>query len=399
MASSLVNTSVDQSHTLSHNTSNSSNSGTIKHRENSPSTTNGMFGGLPNAAHSEAHVNANTTPGKQDDTDRYGFLFESAEVEAEYEQERNHVIRKESHRLTKWLEMVHTDWDKYKRKNPVKVKRRIRKGIPDRLRGLVWQSISKSRDFVTQNPGLYQSLLLKETSAMEADIHRDISRTFPKHVFFRERDGMGQRSLFNVLRAYSIHDPVVGYCQGMGFITALLLLYMSEEDAFWMLVCLMQRYNMTGLYKPGLPQLTLYLEVFGDLTRIYFPQLSMHFEANGITTDMFASQWFITVFTYNFPFATVIRVWDIYLNEGIKMVFRVGLGLLKLLQEDLMAAPFEKILKMLKNVPKEFLDPDKLIATAFSIGLSSKKLDHLLEQHDKELKNARVTSLMSSTRP
>jgi hypothetical protein len=47
----------------------------------------------------------------------------------------------------------------------------------------------------------------------------------------------GQAALRRVLRAYSYYDPEVGYCQGMNFIAGMFLTVMSEEDAFWLLVC------------------------------------------------------------------------------------------------------------------------------------------------------------------
>ncbi|MCI12859.1 Ypt/Rab-GAP domain of gyp1p superfamily protein, partial [Trifolium medium] len=98
---------------------------------------------------------------------------------------------------------------------------------------------------------LLQQLVIYETSASELDIIRDISRTFPSHVFFQQRHGPGQRSLYNVLKAYSVFDRDVGYVQGMGFLAGLLLLYMSEEDAFWLLVALLKgavHAPMEGLY-------------------------------------------------------------------------------------------------------------------------------------------------------
>ncbi|RVW44761.1 Ecotropic viral integration site 5-like [Vitis vinifera] len=186
-----------------------------------------------------------------------------------------------------------SDWKHYVRRKPNVVKRRIRKGIPDCLRGLVWQLISGSRDLLLMNPGVYevargivkrgekdrmvwmgsrndfilidslhilivlmknvlvQQLVIYETSASELDIIRDISRTFPSHVFFQQRHGPGQRSLYNVLKAYSVYDRDVGYVQGMGFLAGLLLLYMSEEDAFWLMVALLKgavHAPMEGLY-------------------------------------------------------------------------------------------------------------------------------------------------------
>ncbi|MBZ3878713.1 USP6 N-terminal-like protein [Sciurus carolinensis] len=67
-------------------------------------------------------------------------------------------------------------------------------------------------------------------------IDLDVNRTFRDHIMFRDRYGVKQQSLFHVLAAYSIYNTEVGYCQGMSQITALLLMYMNEEDAFWALV-------------------------------------------------------------------------------------------------------------------------------------------------------------------
>ncbi len=79
------------------------------------------------------------------------------------------------------------------------------------------------------NPGYYEQLLRENTSPCEEVISRDIGRTFPKHFLFDKNKSLGQQSLMNVLRAYSLHDPEVGYCQGMGFVSALFLSYMPEE--------------------------------------------------------------------------------------------------------------------------------------------------------------------------
>lgn len=68
------------------------------------------------------------------------------------------------------------------------------------------------------------NLMIQAKSACEKVIRRDIARTYPEHDFFKEKDGLGQESLFNVMKAYSLHDREVGYCQGSGFIVGLLLM-------------------------------------------------------------------------------------------------------------------------------------------------------------------------------
>ncbi|XP_010492449.1 PREDICTED: EVI5-like protein [Camelina sativa] len=295
---------------------------------------------------------------------------------------------KEERRVTKWRKMIGTggsDWKHYVRRKPHVVKRRIRKGIPDCLRGLVWQLISGSRDLLLMNPGVYVQLVIYETSASELDIIRDINRTFPSHVFFQKRHGPGQRSLYNVLKAYSVYDRDVGYVQGMGFVAGLLLLYMSEEDAFWLLVALLKgavHSPMEGLYQAGLPLVQQYLLQFDQLVRELMPKLGEHFTQEMINPSMYASQWFITVFSYSVPFPSALRIWDVFLAEGVNVVFKVGLALLKYCHDDLLKLPFEELMHALRNFPEDAMDPDTLLPLAYSIKVA-KRLEEMNQESEK----------------
>ncbi|KAI3794040.1 hypothetical protein L1987_36665 [Smallanthus sonchifolius] len=322
--------------------------------------------------------------------DRFGFVKQEHNSPAKSKSafEYQSLLNREDRKLRKWRKMIGVggcDWKHYVRRKPNVVKRRIRKGIPDSLRGLVWQLISGSRDLLQMNPGVYEQLVIYETSASELDIIRDISRTFPSHVFFQQRHGPGQRSLYNVLKAYSVYDREVGYVQGMGFIAGLLLLYMSEEDAFWLLVALLKgavHAPMEGLYLEGLPLVQQYLFQFDILMREYMPKLGEHFTQEAINPSMYGSQWFITVFSYSFPFHLVLRVWDVFLNEGVKIVFKVGLALLKYCHDDLVNLPFEKLMHALRNFSDDALNPDKLLPMAYSFKVS-KRLEELKQEYEK----------------
>eukprot|EP00249_Psilotum_nudum_P022438 c28518_g2_i4 orf=618-1697(+) len=297
-------------------------------------------------------------------------------------------MSREEERLRKWRKMIGVDgadWEQYVQRKPQVVKRRIRKGIPDCLRGLVWQLISGSRDLLLMNPGVYEQLVFYETSASELDIIRDISRTFPSHVFFQQRHGPGQISLYNVLKAYSVYDPDVGYVQGMGFLAGLLLLYMSEEDAFWLLVALLKgtvHAPLEGLYLVGLPLIQQYLFQFEHLVKEELPRLGTHLEEELINPSMYASQWFFTVFSYSFPFPLAVRIWDVFLAEGVKVIFRVGLALLRYCHDDLVKLPFEKLVHALRNFSENVLNPDILLPMAYSIKVS-RRLEELRQEYLK----------------
>ncbi|WOK94116.1 hypothetical protein Cni_G02818 [Canna indica] len=314
----------------------------------------------------------------------------------------DHPDDREQRRIRKWRKMIGvggSDWKHYVRRKPHVVRRRIRKGIPDCLRGVVWQLISGSRDLLLMNQGVYEQLVIYETSASELDIIRDISRTFPSHVFYQQRHGPGQRSLYNVLKAYSVYDRDVGYVQGMGFLAGLLLLYMSEEDAFWLLVALLKgaiHSPMEGLYQAGLPLVQEYLRQFEQLVKEYLPNLGEHFSQEMVNPTMYASQWFITVFSYSFPFPLALRIWDVFLYEGAQVIFQVGLALLRFCHDDLIKLPFEKLLHALKNFPEDAMNPDILLPLAFSIKVS-KRLEEFKREDEMQSKKSSPQSGLSAS--
>merc|ERR1712061_551972 len=109
------------------------------------------------------------------------------------------------------------------------------------------------------------------------------------------------------------------------------------------------------------------------LLEMHNPLLYNHLVQQGVEPTMYASQWFMTVCIYNFPFSIVVRVWDIFLAEGVKIIFRIALALLKLNQEALLNESFEQILQTLKQAPSR-VESDALIQVALSIKLKNKAL-------------------------
>lgn len=65
----------------------------------------------------------------------------------------------------------------------------------------------------------------------------------------------------------------------------------------------------------GLPLVQQYLLQFEQLVKEHLPKLGEHFSCEMINPSMYASQWFITVFSYSFPFHLALRIWDVFLYE------------------------------------------------------------------------------------
>ena len=165
--------------------------------------------------------------------DRYGFMTDDHRSRATAVSKKD--SRKESERTVKWIKMI-KNWDKYIFQKEEKLKNRIRKGIPDSVRGTVWPLLINVNLWKTKYPGAMNPELISIVSSQTRDdITKDLNRTYPRHEIFSER-GFGQESLERVLLQYAAHDVTTNYCQGMGFIAGMFLMYMDEETAFYCMI-------------------------------------------------------------------------------------------------------------------------------------------------------------------
>lgn len=103
---------------------------------------------------------------------------------------------------------------------------------------------------------------------------------------------------------------------------------MPEEQAFCVLVKLMYDYHLRDLYKDGFDNLYLRLFQLNKLMEEQLTPLWVHFREHHIETHMFASQWFLTLFTARFPLYFVFHIIDVFLLQGIDTLFQVALALL-----------------------------------------------------------------------
>jgi hypothetical protein len=159
-----------------------------------------------------------------------------------------------------------------------------------------------------------------------------------------------KRSLHNVLKAYSVYDTDVGYTQGMNYIVSMHLLYMNDEEDFWVMVGLFKvigKMRIRGLYFNGLLLVHKYLFQFEMHVKEQLPKLANNFEEEIIMLVMYGSSWFMIVFSTDFPFPLFGQISDIFLYEGMKIIFQVGMSLLELFQDDLLKLPFESLLPFL----------------------------------------------------
>lgn len=172
--------------------------------------------------------------------------------------------------------------------------------------------------------------LLGVSSPHDVQIDLDVPRTITNHVQFHTRYGLGQRSLFKVLHAFSLLCPECGYCQGMGSWAVSLLCYHPEEVVYSLLVSLHdspKTYSLHGLFSPGFPGLMELFHLQEALMKQLLPGLYAVFEREGVVSSSYATRWYMTLFNGVVPFETQMRLWDVYFLRGktILVLFAVAI--------------------------------------------------------------------------
>ncbi|KAJ5067841.1 growth hormone-regulated tbc protein [Anaeramoeba ignava] len=180
------------------------------------------------------------------------------------EEEKKKVMKKWSNIVNQPLSIIQGNLEK--------LKVLARKGVPSSLRGKIWMNISGA-------------VIAKE------------------------------KKLRTVLLAFSSHRNDVQYAQGMAFIAALFLLYLSTEDAFWLLNHVMSEYRLIEIYKNNVYGLRKLTTVLNQLIQAFLPKVYKKFEEIGFLVEFIAGSWLPSLFLSNSALWFGIRFWDMFIFE------------------------------------------------------------------------------------
>nr|KJB78895.1 hypothetical protein B456_013G024400 [Gossypium raimondii] len=280
----------------------------------------------------------------------------------------------------------------------------VRGGVPMALRGEIWQAFVGVRRRRVEN--YYQNLLANETNSgdntnqksyqsdgkgsatrsacgpekWKGQIEKDLPRTFPGHPAL---DDDGRNALRRLLTAYARHNPSVGYCQAMNFFAAFLLLLMPEENAFWTLKGIIDEY-FDGYFSEEMIESQVDQLVFEELVRERFPKLVSHLDHLGVQVAWVTGPWFLSIFMNILPWESVLRVWDVFLFEGNRvMLFRTALALIEFYGPELLTTKDAgDAVTLLQSLASSTFDSSQLVLSA-CMGYENVNEQVLLELREK----------------
>ncbi|XP_037246993.1 TBC1 domain family member 1 isoform X4 [Falco biarmicus] len=289
-----------------------------------------------------------------------------------------------------WEKMLSTPGRSKIKFDVEKIHSAVGQGVPRHHRGEIWKFLAEQYHLKHQFPSKQQSKdipykeLLKQLTSQQHAILIDLGRTFPTHPYFSAQLGAGQLSLYNILKAYSLLDQEVGYCQGLSFVAGVLLLHMSEEDAFKMLKFLMFDIGLRKQYRPDMTILQIQMYQLSRLLHDYHRDLYNHLEEHEIGPSLYAAPWFLTMFASQFPLGFVARVFDMLFLQGSEAIFKVALSLLGshkplILQHENLETIVDFIKSTLPNLG--LVQMEKTISQVFEMDIAKQLQAYEVEYH------------------
>ncbi|KAJ0407273.1 hypothetical protein P43SY_008048 [Pythium insidiosum] len=240
----------------------------------------------------------------------------------------------------------------------------VLKGIPAAMRPRVWSVLAHVSPYKARYPlGYYAQLVARqETSPSVADIDKDIGRTYPEHAFFQSQQG--KHELRNVLTAYSLHNPQIGYCQSMNFLAGIMVLFMPEEEAFWLLCASLEpAYLPADNYAHSMVGTQTDQLMFRRLVAQELPVLAARLEQCGIQIQLITLHWFLCAFVCTLPTESALRVWDWFFLDGQEVLFVTAIGILKLAEPAILgASTHSELHTIVRELGTDLHDEDALLA-------------------------------------
>ena len=216
----------------------------------------------------------------------------------------------------------------------------ILSGLPQFLRPIIWKIILEKKTKLKDRPSLQQCLKLECNPKILKQIFKDINRTFvinnEDNFSTIEKSGDDKiNKLKNILIAISNYSPDLGYTQGMNNIIGFILKITNfdEENAFDLAILILEK--IKGYYFKDFPLLKENLNKFNIEFNKRYNKLYKHCKKNDIPDELWISKWIQTLFTINFPFNEVCRIWDALIVFGFDFIIYISLAIVYFAEDEL----------------------------------------------------------------
>jgi len=168
----------------------------------------------------------------------------------------------------------------------------------------------------------------------------------------------------------------------MNALGAFLLLFMDEEDAFWMLATLVEDI-MVDYYSTSMSGLQVDIKVTEHYIQKYYKDVWKHLEQIQANLSAVCMQWFLCIFVDIFPSEVTMRVWDVVMCTGRDILIKIVLQFIKTHKDQIMAIKNGgEFYELIKSYPQTIHDANPYIKEVqANFPLATKEVDDLRKHY------------------
>ncbi|XP_068958969.1 small G protein signaling modulator 3 isoform X2 [Petaurus breviceps papuanus] len=244
-------------------------------------------------------------------------------------------------------------------------------GIPHSMRPQLWMRLSGALQKKRSSELAYRDIVKNssnEESIAAKQIEKDLLRTMPSNACFSTMNSIGVPRLRRILRGLAWLYPEIGYCQGTGMVAACLLLFLEEEDAFWMMCAIIEDLVPAAYFSSTLMGVQTDQRVLRHLIVQYLPRLDALLLEHDIELSLITVHWFLTAFASVVHMKLLLRIWDLFFYQGSLVLFQTTLGMLRMKEEELIQSENSaSIFNTLSDIPSQMEDAEVLLAEAMRL--------------------------------
>jgi hypothetical protein len=252
---------------------------------------------------------------------------------------------------------------------------------------------SHTQDIKIRQKYWASALNVKSVTINYAEVLKKMSE-FPdlmlNHVerSFHSYSSQIQQALKNILNAYAVYNPEIGYCQGMNYIAGTLYLGVNDEEiAFKGMISLLERYSMMHIYQLHHQILNMKFYQLERLISLFLPEMSQYMREHEVHSFKYSSSWFITIFSQTLKYEEELRsrLWDMFLLDGWKAFFKIAIGIFAKLSTKFHEKNFDEIMSVISNISSREVNQDifteDFIDQARSIKITTSLLKYLEDEY------------------
>ena len=281
------------------------------------------------------------------------------------------------------------------------LKAALRTGLPLWLRGLVWALLSSGGTRASASPHGFAAALTRVFGVASIDAVPSPLHNVPSFsaVGLEDTIGVPDSLPSAVLEAHEVREanivlillatenPDLSFVPALPELVACLVLFMDPATAFWTVTGMIEESRTRGWYFPlSRSALALFVETFASLAKSKAKGAVSALAAHDLAVSDVAIPWFRSLFLGHLPLYAVVTLMDAYMNEGSKILYRVGLALLRALTPALKTASSQEDALSILGTAVWELGNDRdafhaMLKAGYKIHLQRKKFAKLTSAH------------------